>query len=65
MFTQDHPLNGAPASLLLSLQRFLNEYLKKNSDDAEVALAVELLQECDAAGDSDAVRTLVESYLPQ
>ena len=47
------------------MQRFLNEYLKNNSDDAEVALAVELLQECDAVGDCDAVRTLVKSYLPQ
>lgn len=46
-------------------QAFLNKFLKKESDAGEVQFAVELLQDLDAAGDTEGVRALVESYLPK
>ncbi len=46
-------------------QAFLNKFLRNESDDGEVQFAVELLQELDAAGDTEGVQALVESYLPK
>ncbi len=51
-------------SLPSPFQEFLI-FLKEESGDEDVAFAVELLQDLDAAGDTEGVRALVESYLPK